>query len=64
MKITKKNLYKLYIIKKLTMQEIADKLGRCRSGVFKLLEKYNIHTRKRGTFIPWNTSKVLCIKTY
>jgi hypothetical protein len=54
MNITKETLYELYIVKRKTMQEIADKLGRCRAGIFKLLKKYNINTRKRGSHVPWN----------
>lgn len=54
MTINKKNLYKLYIIKKLTMQEIANKLGRCRAGIFKLLKKFKIQTRDRGQHKRWN----------
>ena len=44
MNITEETLYKLYIVENLTMQQIADRLNRCRAGIFKLLKKFNIKT--------------------
>ena len=57
MNITKEKLVELYTTQHKTMQEIADIIGYCRAGVFKLLKRYNIETRKRGTHDVWNKGK-------
>ena len=71
MKINKQNLYKLYIIKKLTMKQIGQRFNVCSMTICKLCKKYNIETRigaplkgsipwnkgKKGSQVPWNKGK-------
>ena len=57
MKLTKKLLYNLYIVKKMTIKQIADELGFCKAGIFKALKRFTVTTRKRGTHVIWNTGK-------
>jgi len=57
MNITKETLYDLYIVKGQSMKEISKTFGRCKSGIFKILKRFNISTRTRGVHKRWNYNK-------